>query len=64
MARSNQNLLEDQCIFVRGFRVKRFPSKIFSRLRAAAGPARIPGEDDPPDPDAGLVSIPANTQVR
>jgi len=63
MARSNQNLPEDQCIFVRGFRVKRFPSKIFSRLRAAAGPARIPGEDDP-DPDAELVGVPANTQVR
>jgi len=54
------DLPENQCIFIRGLRVIRFPWRIFSRLRGAAGPARIPGEDDP-DPDAQPVGIPADT---
>ena len=58
----NQNLLENQCVFIRGFRVTRI-AKIFPKLRAAAGPARIPDEDDP-DPDMHLISIPTDTHVN
>jgi hypothetical protein len=64
MALSNQDLPENQCIFLRGFRATRFTSKIIPWLRAAAGPAQMPGGDDYPDPDAQLVSIPASTHVR
>ena len=60
---SNQNLPENQCIFIRGFRVSRF-SKIIPRLRAAAGPAQLPDEDDPGDSDTQLSSIPDETHVR
>jgi hypothetical protein len=59
---SNQNLPENQCIFIRGFRVTRFPM-ILPRLRAAAGPAQLPDEDDP-NPDTQLKSIPDETHVR
>ena len=59
---SNQNLPENQCIFIRGFRVARF-SMILPRLRAAAGPAQLPDEDDP-NPDTQLKSIPDETRVR
>ena len=59
---SNQNLPENQCIFIRGFRVTRF-SKIIPRLRGAAGPAQLPDEDDP-NPDTQLKSIPDETRVR
>jgi hypothetical protein len=61
---SNQNLPENQCIFIRGFRVTRF-SMILPRLRAAAGPAQLPDEDeDDPNPDTQLKSIPDETPVR
>lgn len=60
---SNQNLPENQCIFIRGFRVARFSSKIIPRLRGAAGPSQLPDEDDP-DPDTQLNSIPDETHVR
>ena len=56
---SNQNLPENQCIFIRGFRVARF-SRIIPRLRAAAGHARLPD----PDPDKELQSIPVDAGVR
>ena len=59
---SNQNLPENQCIFVRGFRVTRF-LKIIPGIRGAAGPAHLPDEDDP-NPDAQLESIPNETRVR
>ena len=59
---SNQNLPENQCIFIRGFRVARF-SMILPRLRAAAGPAQLPDEDDS-NPDTQLKSIPDETRVR
>ncbi|KAH9968581.1 hypothetical protein BC827DRAFT_1164151 [Russula dissimulans] len=55
---SGQNLPGDQCIFVRGFRVARF-SKIFPRLRGAAGLARLPDGD--PDQAAQLISTPVDT---
>ena len=59
---SNQNLPENQCIFIRGFRVKRI-LMILPKPRAAAGPAQLPDEDDP-DPDAQLGSTPNETCVR
>jgi hypothetical protein len=59
---SYQNLPEDQCIFVRGFRVTRFLG-ILPRLRAAAEPTRGPGRDDP-GYDKQLISIPPETDVR
>jgi hypothetical protein len=36
---------------------------ILPRLRGAAGPAQLPDEDDP-DPDTQLNSIPNDTCVR
>jgi hypothetical protein len=57
----NQNLPEDQCIFVRGFRVTRF-SMLLPRLRGAAGPARFPEGDS--DSDKQLQGIPVDTSVR
>jgi hypothetical protein len=51
---SNQYLPENQCIFIRGFRVSRF-SMILPRLRAAAEPARVPEGDS--DDDKQLLSI-------
>ncbi|KAI0291080.1 hypothetical protein B0F90DRAFT_1779787 [Multifurca ochricompacta] len=59
---SGQNLPEDQCIFVRGFRVTRF-IRILPRLRGAAGPAPLPDGHEP-EPDAQLVSVPAGTNYQ
>ncbi|KAH9025516.1 hypothetical protein EDB85DRAFT_1893826 [Lactarius pseudohatsudake] len=54
-----KNLPEDQCIFIRGFRVAR-KYKIFPRLRAAAGPNPDPeGSDEEPDTEMELVPVPA-----
>ena len=41
---SNQDLSENQCIFVRGFRATRI-AKILPTLRAAAGPVQIPASE-------------------
>ncbi|KAI9439697.1 hypothetical protein H4582DRAFT_1876692 [Lactarius indigo] len=52
-----KDLPEDQCIFIRGFRVIR-KYKIFPRLKGAAGPNPDPeGSDE--EPDKELVSVPA-----
>jgi len=53
---SGENLREDQCIFIRGFRVSRFSSRLLPWLQGAAGPAFIPGNDDP-EHDMQLTSI-------
>ncbi|KAF8258992.1 hypothetical protein EI94DRAFT_1752770 [Lactarius quietus] len=52
-----QNLPEDQCIFIRGFRVRK---RIiwWSKLRAAAGPNPDP-KDDGNGPAAGLIALTA-----
>lgn len=56
-----ENLPEDQCIFVRGFRVTR-KFKIFPRLKGAAGPNPDPeGYDE--EPDMELISVPAVPKV-
>jgi hypothetical protein len=57
----NQNPPENQCIFIRGFRVARF-SMILPRLRGAAGPAQLPEGDS--DSDKELQGIPVDTSVR
>jgi len=58
-----QTLPENQCVFIRGFRVA--PSLWFlpKRLKAAAGPSPDPGGYDR-DPDKELISIPSITQVK
>ncbi|KAH9032015.1 hypothetical protein EDB85DRAFT_1890861 [Lactarius pseudohatsudake] len=57
---SGENLPENQCIFVRGFRVKR-TLKIFPRVKGAAGPTPDPsGSDD--EPETEVVSIPSFTK--
>ncbi|KAI0285880.1 hypothetical protein BGY98DRAFT_244928 [Russula aff. rugulosa BPL654] len=54
---SGDNLSEDQCIFVRGFRVTRFMGIFPTRLRAAAGPAPLAGSDSHSHPsDKQLMS--------
>jgi hypothetical protein len=60
---SNQNLPENQCIFIRGFRAIRVSMMLPLRLRGAAGPAQLPDKDDP-NPDTQLKSIPNETRVR
>jgi hypothetical protein len=59
---SYKNLPEDQCIFVRGFRVARI-LRIIQRLRGAAEPTQGPGRDEPGS-DKQLISIPPETDVR
>ncbi|KAH9041558.1 hypothetical protein EDB85DRAFT_2271805 [Lactarius pseudohatsudake] len=59
-----KNLPEDQCIFIRGFRVAR-KYKIFPRLKAAAGPNPDPeGSDEEPDMDMELVPVPTVPEYR
>jgi hypothetical protein len=61
---SRQHLPENQCIFIRGFRVTR-KLMILPRLRGAAGPNPDPnGYDSDCEPDTELVSIPAVPNVR
>jgi hypothetical protein len=60
---STQNLPEDQCIFIRGFRVTRLTSRLFPWLRGAAGPAQIPDDDDP-ESDMQLLSISGDVHVK
>jgi len=60
---SGEGLPEDQCIFIRGYRVVRFLN-IWPRLRAMAEPA--PDMHDPePESDTclGLIGVPADADV-
>jgi hypothetical protein len=50
-----QNLRDNQCIFVRGFRVARILN-IWPRLRGEAEPATDEGEHEP-EPDRQLLPI-------
>ena len=60
-----QNLPEDQCIFIRGFRVARVLDILPKQLKGAAGPNSRPGGDhDGDEPDKELESIPAFTKVK
>ncbi|KAH9066183.1 hypothetical protein EDB87DRAFT_1573806 [Lactarius vividus] len=60
---SGENLPESQCIFIRGFRIKRTFLGKMPRIRAAAEPKpdpRDPGSD--PEPEEEVVSIPSVTE--
>ena len=62
---SHQNLPEDQCIFIRGFRVARTLRIFPKHLVAAAGPSSDPDEDNhEPEPDMRLTSLPTITKVK
>jgi hypothetical protein len=58
-----QNLPENQCVFIRGFRVARTFRIMPKRLKAAAGPSPEPEPDDF-EPEMELISIPATTNVE
>ena len=57
----HQNLPEDKCIFVRGYRATRILG-IIPRLQGAAEPTHSPNEDEP-EPDIHLISIPSDIKV-
>jgi len=60
-----QNLLEDQCIFIRGFRVVRRLGILPRQLRGAAGPnPSLDRDHDHDKQHMELVSIPSATTVR
>ena len=60
----HQNLREDQCVFIRGFRVVRVLGIFPRQLKGAAGPNPSLDEDeDGHDPAKELVSIPASAKV-
>jgi hypothetical protein len=61
MTSSYQGLDENQCVFIRGFRVARSFWTLRRRLKAAAGPS--PDQDDG-GPDMEVISIPAITKVK
>ncbi|KAH9992218.1 hypothetical protein BJV74DRAFT_834960 [Russula compacta] len=58
-----KNLPENQCIFVRGFRVARTRWILLKRTRAAAGPSSD-GEGYDYEPEKEVLSIPAPTKYR
>jgi hypothetical protein len=51
-----KDLPEDQCVFVRGFRVARRAFKLFTKLKGAAGHTQDPGGHDC-EPELEAVSI-------
>ncbi|KAH9972108.1 hypothetical protein BGW80DRAFT_395092 [Lactifluus volemus] len=55
---------EDQCLFVRGFRVTRFLGILPPRLRGAAEPVWPPDRDDDAKFDKQLISIPPETNYQ
>ena len=57
-----QKLPENQCIFVRGFRVKRIFGK-FHQIKAAAEPKLDPCEEDY-EPEKEVIAIPSVSEVR
>jgi len=62
----SQNLREDQCVFIRGYRVARAFGIFPKQIKGAAGPNPSLDEDEDEgshDPDKELVSIPASTEV-
>jgi len=57
---NGEDLPEDQCIFIRGFRVFRKLKILPRQVKAAAGPSPDPKEDDE-EPDEEYVLIPSTT---
>ncbi|KAH9053801.1 hypothetical protein EDB87DRAFT_159169 [Lactarius vividus] len=61
--RDGKDLPEDQCIFVRGFRVTRKLKILPPRLKGAAGPNPDPeGHDEKPDME--LIPIPVIPKIK
>ncbi|KAI0284834.1 hypothetical protein BC826DRAFT_973174 [Russula brevipes] len=61
---NGQNLPEDQCIFIRGFRVTRLLG-ILPRLRGAGGPSQNPDQDpDEPELDMQLLNLSADSNYQ
>ncbi|KAH8984037.1 hypothetical protein EDB92DRAFT_1546751 [Lactarius akahatsu] len=62
---SGENLPENQCIFIRGFRMKRIVFGTIPRIRGAAEPKPDPRSNDSDyEPEKEVVSIPSDTEVR
>jgi hypothetical protein len=61
---ARQDLQEDQCIFIRGFRVVRRLGIFPKQLRGAAGHNLSLDDDHDNEPDKELRSIPAITKVK
>ncbi|KAH9169959.1 hypothetical protein EDB89DRAFT_1908133 [Lactarius sanguifluus] len=59
---SGADLPEDQCIFVRGYRVAR-TFKLFPRLRGAGGPTADPSGHDS-DPELEVVPLPSFSKYK
>jgi hypothetical protein len=60
----HENLPEDQCIFIRGFRVARTLGILPKHLRAAAKPSTdTDGDDWDSGPEVRLISIPTVSKV-
>ncbi|KAF8268449.1 hypothetical protein EI94DRAFT_1148695 [Lactarius quietus] len=59
---SGESLPENQCIFIRGFRVER-TIRIFSKIKAAAEPKPDPSESDD-ESETKVVSIPSASNHR
>ncbi|KAI0248876.1 hypothetical protein BJV78DRAFT_1232159 [Lactifluus subvellereus] len=59
---SGQNLPQNQCIFIRGFRVARF-LKMLPRLRGAAEPTQGPSGDEP-EFETKIISTPSDTDYQ
>ncbi|KAN0133862.1 hypothetical protein V8E53_008294 [Lactarius tabidus] len=61
---NGEDLPEDQCIFIRGFRVARKLIILPRGLKAAAGPNPNAGGDDDYEPDVELMSIQTIPEYR
>ena len=60
-----QNPPEDQCVFIRGFRVVRAIDIVSKELKGAAEPTpSLEGVHDDDEPDKGPISTPATTKVK
>jgi hypothetical protein len=58
-----KNLPKDQCLFIRGYRVKRILFRTIPRIRGAAEPKPDPHGDDR-GPEKEVIPIPSITEVR
>jgi hypothetical protein len=57
-------LVENQCVFVRGFRAARTFGIFPKHLKAAAEPSDADEYDDGPGPERELISMPAVARVK
>ena len=62
---SRENLPQDQCIFIRGFRVACVLDILPKQLEGATGTnSGLEGDHDGDEPNKELISIPASTKVN